>query len=164
MLGRPTQGEKQTLDELTAEANGLDGKLRAAQAEQDKLAREVDEIELESKQWQDKVKELTTARERIKQRLDTYVLLSFDGVVIPKIPTIQQVVLNDFDRGNFDTTLARVDRCQTCHVGIDRSGFEDQPNPYKTHPHREALLTAHPPEKFGCTPCHEGQGAATSSV
>ncbi len=164
MVGRPTQGEKQTLDELTAEADGLDAKFRTAQAERDKLAREVDELELESKQWQDKVKELTVARDRIKQRLDTYVLLSFDGFAIPKIPTIQQVVLNEFDRGNFDTPLARVDRCQTCHVGIDRSGFEDQPNPYKTHPHREVLLTAHPPEKFGCTSCHEGQGAATSSV
>src|SRR5262245_36366791 len=164
MLGRPTHGEKQTLDELTAEANGLDGKFRAAQAARDKLAREVDELELESKQWQDKLKELTTTRDRIKQRLDTYVLLSFDGFVIPKIPTIQQVVLNDFDRGNFDTTLVRVDCCQTCHVGIDRSGFEDETNPYKNQPHGEVLLAAHPTEKFGCTPCHEEQGAATSSV
>src|SRR5216684_2955237 len=100
----------------------------------------------------------------LKQKLDTYVLLSFNGFAIPKIPTIQQVVLNEFDRGNFDTPVARVDRCQSCHAGIDRSGFEDQPNPYKTHPHREMLLATHPPEKFGCTPCHEGQGAATSSV
>jgi mono/diheme cytochrome c family protein len=164
MFGHASQEEKQTLDTLTAEANDLDARFRTTQAERDKIAREVDELQLESQQWQEKVKELTAARERIKQRLDTYVLLSFNGVVIPKIPTIQQTVLNDFDRGNFDTLLARVDRCQSCHQGIDRSGFEDEPNPYKTHPHREMLLASHPPEKFGCTPCHEGQGAATSSV
>jgi mono/diheme cytochrome c family protein len=110
------------------------------------------------------VKELTTARDRIKQRRDSYVLFSFNGFALPKIPTIQQTVLNEFERGNFDTPLARVDRCQSCHVGIDRGGFEDQPNPYKTHPQRDPLLVKHPPEKFGCTPCHEGQGPATSTV
>src|SRR5439155_288323 len=40
---------------------------------------------------------------------------------------------------------------------------EDQPNPWKTHPRRELLLAKHPPEKFGCTPCHGGQGPAVNS-
>jgi len=35
----------------------------------------------------------------------------------------------------------------------------------QTHPHRAELLTAaHPPERFGCTSCHEGQGAQTKGV
>ncbi len=35
----------------------------------------------------------------------------------------------------------------------------------QTHPHRlELLTTHHPPEKFGCTTCHEGQGAQTKGV
>lgn len=164
LLGHATQAEKHTLDALAAEADELDAQFRAAQAERAQIKKEFDELHLEVQQWEEKVRELTTARERIKQRRDSYVLLSFNGLAIPKIPTIQQTVLNEFDRGNFDTSLARVDRCQSCHVGIDRSGFEDQPNPYKTHPQREALLATHPPEKFGCTGCHEGQGPATSSV
>ncbi len=28
----------------------------------------------------------------------------------------------------------------------------------RTHPHRDVLLAKHPLEKFGCTPCHGGQG------
>ncbi|MDE0485018.1 MAG: c-type cytochrome [Candidatus Poribacteria bacterium] len=28
----------------------------------------------------------------------------------------------------------------------------------QTHPHRDVLLAKHPLEKFGCTPCHGGQG------
>ncbi|MCY4402446.1 MAG: c-type cytochrome [Candidatus Poribacteria bacterium] len=28
----------------------------------------------------------------------------------------------------------------------------------QTHPHRDVLLAKHPVEKFGCTPCHGGQG------
>ncbi|MBI3302194.1 MAG: c-type cytochrome [Deltaproteobacteria bacterium] len=164
LLGHSTQEEKRTLDTLTTEANDLDTRFRTAQAERDQIQKEIDELRLEGKEWEDKVKELTAATERIKQRRDSYVLLSFNSFAIPKIPTIQQTVLEEFDRGNFNTSLARVDRCQTCHVGIDRSGFEDQPNPYKTHPYREVLLATHPLEKFGCTSCHEGQGAATSSV
>src|SRR5256885_12667779 len=30
-------------------------------------------------------------------------------------------------------------------------------------PKRELLLGKHPPEKFGCTPCHNGQGPAVNS-
>lgn len=164
LLGHPTQEEKRTLDALMAEADERDVQFRSAQAERDKIQKEIDELHLEAKEWEEKVKELTVPKDRIKQRRDSYVLVSFNGFAIPKIPTIQQTVLNDFDRGNFDTLLSRVDRCQSCHVGIDRSGFEDQPHPYKTHPNREGLLGAHPPEKFGCTSCHEGQGPATSSV
>ena len=42
--------------------------------------------------------------------------------------------------------LGVVDRCSTCH-------------PESTHP--APWLEQHPPERFGCTTCHEGQGRAT---
>ncbi len=32
-----------------------------------------------------------------------------------------------------------------------------------THPHRDVLLAKHPVEKFGCTPCHGGQGQALTA-
>ncbi|MGH7858416.1 MAG: c-type cytochrome, partial [Candidatus Binatia bacterium] len=70
----------------------------------------------------------------------------------------------EFDRNAYDQPVARVDRCISCHAGIDKEGFEEAPHPYRTHPERQALLTAHPPEKFACTPCHEGQGAAVNSI
>jgi mono/diheme cytochrome c family protein len=81
----------------------------------------------------------------------------------PKIPKIQQVVMPEFDRNNFDQRIERVDRCTSCHAGINKVGFDDQPNPWKTHPKRELLLGKHPPEKFGCTPCHGGDGPAVNS-
>ncbi len=62
---------------------------------------------------------------------------------------LQQIWLKD---------LNRVDRCTTCHQGIEWKGLDDQPNPYKSHP-RE-ILKKHPAEKFGCTSCHGGQGYA----
>jgi len=51
-----------------------------------------------------------------------------------------------------------VDRCITCHAGIDDPRMLDQENPYKAHP--GDFLLNHPPEKFGCTICHRGQGRA----
>ena len=81
----------------------------------------------------------------------------------PKIPKIQQVVLEEFDRNNYNQPVARVDRCTSCHAAIDKPGFEDQPNPWKTHPRRELYLAKHPSEKFGCTPCHNGDGPAVNS-
>ncbi|MCW5976794.1 MAG: c-type cytochrome [Bryobacteraceae bacterium] len=54
--------------------------------------------------------------------------------------------------------LGAVDRCVTCHAGIDDPRMADQANPHKTHPKR--LLEIHRVEKFGCTICHQGQGAA----
>lgn len=55
--------------------------------------------------------------------------------------------------------LRKVDRCITCHAGVEDPRFSDQPQPFSTHP--GDLLATHPPRKFGCTTCHQGQGPAT---
>ena len=52
----------------------------------------------------------------LEQRIDNYVMRPVPGLVLPAIPAITQVVVPEFDRSNFDTPLARVDRCQSCHV------------------------------------------------
>ena len=57
------------------------------------------------------------------------------------------------------------DRCTSCHLGIDREGFgDDVPRHLRTHPRRAELLAPHPPSRFGCTPCHQGQGPQTKGV
>ncbi|MFH1994356.1 MAG: c-type cytochrome, partial [Nitrospinota bacterium] len=73
----------------------------------------------------------------------------------------------------------RVDRCTTCHQAIDRQGFEqvdfpglkkeprrgfdNQGLPFTTHSRYDLIIKNHPPETFGCTACHQGQGRATDS-
>ena len=54
--------------------------------------------------------------------------------------------------------LNAVDRCVSCHNGIDDPRMSGQANPYRTHP--KGLLSIHRVERFGCTVCHQGQGAA----
>ncbi|MSQ45442.1 MAG: c-type cytochrome [Ignavibacteria bacterium] len=75
---------------------------------------------------------------------------------------IKQVVIDDFEKTNFSELKARVDRCQTCHLGSGEPLMADAPQPFTTHPLPE-LLKIHNPEKFGCTTCHRGQGNALTA-
>src|SRR5260370_18729114 len=69
-----------------------------------------------------------------------------------------------------------VDRCESCHMGIRepvkltaasmaRKG--KPPDAYApaftSHPAAEVLKT-HDPDKFGCSPCHQGNGRATTTA
>jgi cytochrome c2 len=70
-----------------------------------------------------------------------------------------------------------VDRCQSCHVATDPTIVPTQVTltkadlgmaksndaPFTSHPDPE-LLALHPAEKFGCSPCHGGNGRAIDSV
>ena len=64
----------------------------------------------------------------------------------------------------WNSSLNRADRCITCHGGIDNPAFENEPQPYKTHPQfsKAGYISKHPFEKFGCTICHEGDGQAVT--
>lgn len=55
--------------------------------------------------------------------------------------------------------LNRVDRCTTCHQGMEWKGLDSAANPFKSHP--KEILEKHPINQFGCTACHGGQGYAT---
>jgi cbb3-type cytochrome c oxidase subunit III len=54
--------------------------------------------------------------------------------------------------------LGAVDRCVTCHNGIDDPRMTDVEQPHRVHPGH--ILDKHPVDRFGCTVCHHGQGAA----
>ncbi len=80
---------------------------------------------------------------------------------------IQQVVLEDLHDDLYFAKAQKVDRCTTCHLAIDRKGFEDAPQPFKTHPNLDLFLSGtskHPLEKIGCTVCHGGSGQSLDFV
>src|SRR5919108_451265 len=78
---------------------------------------------------------------------------------------VQQIILpNIMDDVNF-TKVPKMDRCQTCHLAIDKKGFEKYPQPYRTHPNFDVYLggsAPHPIDRIGCTVCHEGMGQSVS--
>jgi mono/diheme cytochrome c family protein len=75
---------------------------------------------------------------------------------------IQQYVIEKSTTDMYFQQIPRIDRCTTCHVFIEKPGYEDQPNPYKTHPKLDTLAVGvnspHPVKEFGCTSCHGGVG------
>jgi Cytochrome c len=69
-----------------------------------------------------------------------------------------------------------VDRCESCHMGIREpvkltaaamSKKGKKPDEYAraftSHPEPD-LLKIHDPDKYGCSPCHQGNGRATTSI
>lgn len=74
---------------------------------------------------------------------------------------VEQVVLNRLTDDRYFQHVPKVDRCITCHTLIDKKGYEDQPNPFKTHPNLDLMVglqSPHPLKEFGCTSCHGGEG------
>ena len=70
---------------------------------------------------------------------------------LQKPVAIHQIWLPEF--GN------RVDRCTTCHLGVQDASMTGAAEPFRLHP-----VTYHTPKdfgQFGCTSCHGGQGLAT---
>ncbi|HEY6266320.1 MAG TPA: c-type cytochrome [Candidatus Acidoferrum sp.] len=69
-----------------------------------------------------------------------------------------------------------VDRCESCHIGIREpvkltvsamtlkgKKPDEYAQAFTSHPETD-LLKVHDPDKFGCSPCHQGNGRATTSV
>jgi mono/diheme cytochrome c family protein/predicted nucleic acid-binding Zn-ribbon protein len=162
---RNPQPYLQHIQELNKEQAKLDPQLEAARAKREQVKEEIKKIQSGVKAIEDELSKVTAERDKWVRVMDN-VTLKLGPVSFYKIPKIEQVSLDEFDRNRFDQPIARVDRCQTCHLSINRPGFENEPNPFKTHPRREVLLAdnAHSPGKFGCTSCHDGQGVAVNSV
>ena len=96
--------------------------------------------------WQDTDREWTRTQRRF---LKTLAKAERRGLE----PGIKQLIVSD---------LNRVDRCTTCHLAVDKPQLALAEEPFTAHPGR--LLQWHPPEQFGCTVCHGGQGLATEAA
>lgn len=146
-------------------------------ARRDQLQKALDKAQLESKILAGKIKKLSPTP--VKFLLNAPIL----DFVSPST-RIKQTLLPDLqDDYNF-LLVNKVDRCQTCHLGIEKSSVkdaegtvvklgydEDNPNkpysvqPFKAHPRLDLYVgskSKHPLDKFGCSTCHAGTGHAVS--
>jgi mono/diheme cytochrome c family protein len=142
----------------------------------EKNKKKIEELEEEVRLLEDKKKEMVQKRDDLKKKLESFtlylekyaeelklfpfssrvkelekLLISFKN---PKIE-IKQYYIED---------LKKVDRCISCHQRIDNPLQNNYPPPFTTHPAYSIYLKNHPPQQFGCTICHQGQGRATSSI
>ena len=160
---------------LTQGLNDLNLQVERITAERAKLQAELDTYTGVSAAATRQIEDLTAAQTRARKQLEAiqpsfiknYVqnapLLDF---MAPTIKIQQVITPNVVDDVNF-TRVAKMDRCMTCHLGIDKKGYEKYPQPYRTHPNLDVYLggtSPHPLDQVGCTVCHEGMGQSVSFV
>ena len=154
--------------ELNLEVEKITAERAALQAELAKYAGEAAAVEKE-------IATLTAEETRLRNRLnviapsavkDYFLNAPLLDFMAPTLK-IQQVILpNVVDDVNF-IRVPKMDRCRTCHLAIDRAGYEKYPQPFTTHPNLNQYVgsaSPHPIERTGCTACHEGMGQSVSFV
>jgi mono/diheme cytochrome c family protein len=133
------------LGKYTGQAATLAKQIEDMQAEQTRLGKRLDVI----------------APSVVKDYFRNAPLLDFMAPTLK----VQQIILpNVVDDVNF-IRVPKMDRCQTCHLAIDKKGYEKYPQPFTTHPNLELYLggnSPHPIDRTGCTVCHEGMGQSVS--
>jgi len=148
-----------------------ESKVETMKIQEREIRKEIDDIN-------NSLNALTRAKDLLKRKLskvdpESMSLANKIGNVVRDLPVldfidpyyeVKQVVVNDLEEDLVYMGMPKVDRCMTCHVGIDKDGFEDAPQPYKTHPKLDFMVgpsSAHPVSEFGCTSCHGGRGRGT---
>ncbi len=143
-----------------------------AEADKAELQRQLGQYTGQVAAVQKQIDDLTAEQTRLGKRLEVIApsvkdyfrnapLLDFMAPTFK----VQQVILpNVVDDVNF-IRVPKMDRCQTCHLAIDKKGYEKYPQPFTTHPDLATYLgssSPHPLDRIGCTVCHEGMGQSVS--
>ena len=161
-------GYEAKLKTLIPQMDETKRKVEGFEQQKDEKTKQVDTLKGEEKGLEKEVEGLTskvTRQKRKSEKLKPSIVK--DLLNAPMLdflrPTlqIQQVVLEDLYDDYHFTKVQKVDRCTSCHLGIDQKGFEQAPPPFRTHPKLDLFVgsdSPHPLEKFGCTVCHGGNG------
>lgn len=156
--GSKLDASKNVLENLEKEKEAKEAEILKLLTGEKDLKREMDKLTAEKTRVQ---KLMDTLKPSIATDVLNAPMLDF---IAPSLE-IQQIVLEDLYDDYHFARVQKVDRCTTCHLGIDQKGFENAPQPYRTHPKLELYLgssSSHPIEKFGCTVCHGGNGHSVS--
>src|ERR1041385_5372016 len=151
--GNEDKGWKAKLDDYAKQMTQFNARVEELTSHRDSLDVIVKQIKKDVKDASSKVSALYAGIDNAKNKIEK---------VRASSVLIRQVMMNNFDRSNFGTPKARIDRCQTCHMGWNDEDMSEAPQPFTQHPVPE-LLKIHKPEVFGCTTCHHGQGAALTA-
>ncbi len=143
--------------------NAKEGELRSFTEKEQNLNRELAKT----------LQEQTLLEKKIKKFSPNFATAILNAPMLDFIrPTlrIQQIVVENLYDDFYFSKAQKVDRCITCHLGIDQKAFsseggENIPQPFRAHPRLDLFLSSnspHPIEKFGCTACHGGSGHSVS--
>lgn len=165
---------ERTVADLKIAAEESDTALKAKLAQANQCADQLKEVEKKKRRVESQISIL----QRKLKNLDASIMSPANQTAemvrnLPIIdlanPTlkIQQIVLKDIRDDNNFMTVPKVDRCITCHLGVDNPDYAINDNPFKAHPNLDMFVgknSPHPMEEFGCTTCHGGRGRGTDFI
>ncbi len=174
------QSKQKDLEEYKKEASTVempDGKKQPFK-NYDELEETYNDLKNERTRLSAELGELIKPVNEKKEKLDAYVTDHMVNLTPPQLAGLQnkteawtpKILQINVPEANI------VDRCESCHMGIrepvkltaaSMSLKGKKPDEYAraftSHPEPD-LLKIHDPEKYGCSPCHQGNGRATTSV
>jgi cytochrome c1 len=147
-----------------------DGQLVKGSYTFEQLQDEFNRVQLDKARMLEEKSALLRPVSELRKKRDSYVTDHLNGLTADQLQGLlkksEDAPIDIRQINNPDANV--VDRCETCHTGIrepvvitakDMGGKAV----FVSHPDPE-LLTIHDPEKFGCSPCHGGNGMALESV
>jgi hypothetical protein len=169
----PVEGEKVEPRQFNyQQLNGLFTSIMTSKAQ---LVAQRGEVDQPIKDAQDKVNEYVKEQLPGLASKDLFTL----GQSIKSLDIhIRQINVNPAGASiNYLGGAGLVDRCQSCHLGTDPllvpvtmtltkadlGLAKSKDAPFTSHPDQD-MLKYHPLEKFGCSPCHGGNGRALDTV
>jgi hypothetical protein len=142
---------KQRLDKETPQLQQAKVAQEVIEAKKDALSAELAKFtEAEKSADRDIAKmlvEQTTLEKKIKKLKPSITNAILNAPMLDFIkPTlrIQQIVVENLYDDFYFNKAQKVDRCITCHLGIDQKAFEGAPVPFKSHPRLDLFLASKP--------------------
>lgn len=168
-------GEKEKAEEFQKKVTDRTAELKSAKLDLEKIEAQQEEKEILLAKYDEKqqsagreitklTRDVARIQSKIKKLEPNWMKDILNAPMLDFInPSlrIQQIVVENLHDDMYFAKVQKVDRCITCHLGIDQKGFEKAPQPFTTHPNLDLFLasnSSHPMEEFGCTVCHGGSG------
>ena len=149
-----------SIDELNSKLDTLNAEVKIAQ---DKRNTELKRLDLLDNQLTKLDRNRMTLGNQIADIVRDLPIVDF---LDPKLK-VQQTVVSDVKYDVNFAKVATVDRCMSCHMGIENPDFSDDMQPYTVHPNLDligASSSPHPFNEFGCTSCHSGRSRGLGFV
>jgi len=162
------------MEEAAAAVAETRAHLEEVTTERDRIQGEIDELRANLDDALAGLASMAREIERLQDRLDDlrfgFVYAVRNAPMLDALnPSlrIKQAVIDDLPVDLNFAGAPRVDRCETCHLGIANPALEGQQQPFAAHPRLDLFVadtSPHPMGEFGCSSCHLGKDRATSFV
>src|SRR6266581_4590401 len=174
------QRKQRNLEEYKKESTTAempDGKKQTFK-DYDELEKTYNDLKNERTQLSAELGELIKPVNQKKELMDAYVTDHMVNLTPPQLTGLQnkaeawtpKILQINVPEANI------VDRCESCHMGIREpvkltaaamslksKKSDEYARAFTSHPEPD-LLKIHDPDKYACSPCHQGNGRATTSV